>query len=74
MTGLPNFYFRDIPAYVMDEIIAGMIDGKPGPTHEELDEWLASELEREAEVLLASCYGRQRAGVPPALFSFARMD
>ena len=55
MTGLPNFYFRDIPAYVMDEIIAGMIDGKPGPTHEELDEWLASELEREAEVLLASC-------------------
>ena len=28
---LPKYYFRDIPAYLMDEIIAGMIDGKQVP-------------------------------------------
>jgi hypothetical protein len=37
----------------MDEIITGMIDGKPEPTSEEIEEWLTSELEREAETLLA---------------------
>jgi hypothetical protein len=51
--GLPKHYFRDIPAYLMDEIIAGMIDGKPEPTPEEMEDWLTSELEREAEALLA---------------------
>ena len=50
---LPKYYFRDIPAYLMDEIIAGMIDGKTEPTPEEMEEWLASDLEREAEMLLA---------------------
>ncbi len=55
MSNLPNWYFRDIPAYLMDEIISGMIDGKPEPTPGEIEEWLASELEREAEALLASC-------------------
>ena len=25
---LPKYYFRDIPEYVMDEIINGMIEGK----------------------------------------------
>jgi hypothetical protein len=49
---LPKYYFRDIPAYVMDEIITGMIDGKPEPTPEEMEEWLTSELERKAETLL----------------------
>jgi hypothetical protein len=50
---LPKYYFRDIPAHLMDEIIAGMIEGKTEPTREEMEEWLASDLEREAEALLA---------------------
>jgi hypothetical protein len=50
---LPKYYFRDIPDHLMDEIITGMIDGKPEPTPEEMEEWLASDLEREAEILLA---------------------
>ena len=50
---LPKYYFRDIPAYLMDEIIAGMIDGKPEPTPEEMEGWLTSELELQAEALLA---------------------
>ena len=50
---LPKYYFQDIPAYLMDEIITGMIDGKMEPTPEEMEEWLTSELEREAEALLA---------------------
>ena len=49
----PKYYFRDIPAYLMDEIITGMIQGKIEPTPEEMEEWLASALEREAEMLLA---------------------
>jgi hypothetical protein len=28
MSTLPKYYFRDIPTYLMDEIIAGMIGGK----------------------------------------------
>ena len=51
---LPKYYFQDIPAYLMDEIITGMIDGKTEPTPEEMEEWLTSELEREAEALLAT--------------------
>jgi hypothetical protein len=39
--------------YVMQEIINGMIEGKTGPTPEEMEEWLASDLERQAEGLLA---------------------
>ena len=54
MTNLPKYYFRDIPAYVMDEIITGMIEGKPEPTREEMEDWLTQELEREAEALLAA--------------------
>ena len=53
---LPKYYFRDIPAYLMDEIITGMIEGKTEPTPEEMEEWLTSQLERQAEALLAlSC-------------------
>jgi len=52
MSTLPR-YFRDIPAYLMDEIITGMIDGKMAPSSEEMKEWRISELEREAEALLA---------------------
>jgi hypothetical protein len=52
MSTLPK-YFRDIPAYLMDEIITGMIAGKPEPTPEEMEEWLTAEREREAETLLA---------------------
>jgi hypothetical protein len=54
MSNLPKYYFQDIPAYVMEEIITGMIDGKPEPTTEEMEDWLTQELEREAEVLLAA--------------------
>ncbi len=53
MSYLPKYYFQDIPAAVMDEIIAGMIDGRPEPTVEEMEEWLTAEREREAETLLA---------------------
>jgi hypothetical protein len=53
MTSLPKYYFQDIPAYVMEEIITGMIDGKMEPTPEEMEELRTSELEREAEALLA---------------------
>jgi hypothetical protein len=53
MSSLPKYYFQDIPAAVMDEIVAGMIDGKPEPTLEEMEEWLCAEREREAERLLA---------------------
>jgi len=55
MSNLPKYYFQDIPAYLMDEIFNGMIDGKPEPTPEEMEECLTSELEREAEALLANC-------------------
>jgi hypothetical protein len=50
---LPKYYFRDIPEYVMEEIINGMIEGKTEPTPEEMGEWLASDLERQADALLA---------------------
>ncbi|MGH9549340.1 MAG: hypothetical protein ACRD3W_08195 [Terriglobales bacterium] len=50
---LPKYYFQGIPAYVMDEIISGMIDGKPEPTPVEIEEWLTAELQRDAERLLA---------------------
>ena len=50
---LPKYYFQDIPEYVMEEIITGMIEGKPEPTLEEMEEWLACDLERQAEALLA---------------------
>ena len=50
---LPKYYFRDIPAYVMEEIINGMIEGKIEPTPEEIEESLTSDVEREAEMLLA---------------------
>jgi hypothetical protein len=53
MANLPKYYFQNIPAYLMDEIMTGLIDGKMEPTPEEMEEWLTSELEREAEALLA---------------------
>ena len=53
MSSLPKYYFQDIPAYVMGEIIDGMVEGKPEPTEEEMQEWLTWQLEREADLLLA---------------------
>ena len=53
MSNLPKYYFRDIPAYLMEEIITGIIDGKVEPMPEEMEEWLTSDLECEAEALLA---------------------
>ena len=52
MKSLPRYYFHDLLAYVMEEIITGMINGKPEPTPEEMEDWLTQELEREAEALL----------------------
>ena len=37
----------------MEEIITGMINGKVGPSPDEMEELRTSELEREAEALLA---------------------
>ena len=53
MFNLPKYYFHDIPGAVMDEIVQGMIEGKPQPTPEEMEEWLCAEREREAERLIA---------------------
>ena len=54
MERLPRYYFRDIPAYMMEDIISGMIDGKPEPTLEDMEAWLTEGLEREAEALLTA--------------------
>jgi len=54
MKSLPKYYFHDLPAYVMEEIITGMTNGKPEPTQEEMEDWLTQELEREAEALLGA--------------------
>ena len=54
MDRIPQHYYRDIPAYVMEDIINGMIEGKPEPMTEELEAWYREELEREAEALLAA--------------------
>ena len=54
MERLPRYYFHDLPAYVMEDIITGMIDGKPEPTPEEMEAWFTEELEREAEALLVA--------------------
>ena len=53
MRNLPKRYFRDVPAHVMEEIVEGMVAGRTEPSPEEVEEWLAFELEREAEALLA---------------------
>ena len=50
---MAKYYFLDIPSYVMDEIVAGMIDGKPEPTPEDVKEWLTADLEHEGETLPA---------------------
>jgi hypothetical protein len=54
MEKLPRYYFQDLPAYVMEEIITGMINGKPEPTREEMEDWVTQELEKEAEALLVA--------------------
>jgi hypothetical protein len=50
---LPKYYFQDIHPDVREEIMSGMIEGKTEPTPEDMGEWLASDLERQAEALLA---------------------
>jgi hypothetical protein len=37
---LPKYYFQDLPAEVMDEIMRGMEAGLPEPSWEEIDQWL----------------------------------
>jgi len=54
MSNLPKYYFQDLPAYLMEEIITGMTNGEPEPMREEMNDWLTQELEREAEALLAA--------------------
>jgi hypothetical protein len=39
MSNLPKYYFRDIPAEVMEEIMQGMEKALPEPTWEEIDQW-----------------------------------
>ncbi len=43
MERLPRYCFQDLRAYVMEEIINGMINGKPEPTPEEMEDWLTQE-------------------------------
>jgi hypothetical protein len=40
MSNLPKYYFQDIPAAVMEEIIQGMERALPEPSWEEIDHWL----------------------------------
>jgi hypothetical protein len=40
MSNLPRYYFQDIPAAVMHEIMQGMQQALPEPTWEEIDHWL----------------------------------
>jgi hypothetical protein len=37
---LPKYYFQDLPAEVMDEIMRGMEAALPEPSWEEIDYWL----------------------------------
>ena len=53
MSNVPRYYFQDIPVHVMDDIMAGMIEGRPEPTRAEVEEWLSADLEQQAEALLA---------------------
>ena len=40
MSYLPTYYFQDLPANVMAEVIAGMQTALPEPSFEEIDHWL----------------------------------
>jgi len=40
MSNLPKHYFQDIPAELMREIIDEMQTALPGPSLEEIDDWL----------------------------------
>ena len=37
---LPKYYFQDLPAEVMGEIMRGMEAALPEPSWEEIDQWL----------------------------------
>jgi hypothetical protein len=72
---LPKYYFRDIPAYLMDEIIAGMIEGKTEPTPEEMEEWLASDHYPNQAALFACFFHlAQRARCAAAIFRRAAIE
>jgi hypothetical protein len=40
MSNLPKYYFQDIPAEVIAEIVSGMERALPEPNLEEIDHWL----------------------------------
>ena len=40
MANLPQYYFGNIPAAVMEEIVQGMQEALPEPSFEEIDYWL----------------------------------
>jgi len=40
MSNLPKYYFQDIPAEVMKEIMDEMLAANPEPELEEIDHWL----------------------------------
>jgi hypothetical protein len=48
---LPKYYFQDIPAAVMEEIVQGMERALPEPSGEEIDHWLHGH--NEAATILA---------------------
>ena len=40
MSNLPKYYFHDLPAEIMDEIIREMESMYPDPSWEEIDAWV----------------------------------
>jgi hypothetical protein len=69
---LPKYCFQDIPAYLTDEIITGMIEGKTEPTPEEMGSGLLPIWNAKPKCSLHSILDYQRAGQTPALFLFAQ--
>ena len=69
---LQKYYDRDIPAYMMEEIIAGMIDGKPEPTPEEMKSGLPGNVSAKPRHSSSSTAEKQ-SGLSPAL-SFCSED
>jgi len=40
MSDLPKYYFQDLPAEIMDEVMQEMASIQPEPSLEEIDHWL----------------------------------
>jgi hypothetical protein len=67
MSNLPKYYyFQDIPAEGMAEIVSGMERALPEPAWEEIDQWLSC---NNTRATIPAWYERGRI-FRPALFSF----